>query len=253
MTASTRFHRFSQSSLNRPVITQAPPDSGSTDPGAADPLGQRQRDAIVGQQTGIRIRATIQRLDILSRPSAIFWAIGAVVVDAIDAVLRRRTHPHVGVEVLEGLPPVTDGDAAPAVMREVLMPWRKATSTHPDPDLVFGYRFREPMRRGISFRGFNLPAAARLRVTGREAITSNCDDSSAVACADPLRLSVGASLLTESEHGEAPEPSADERNNGTLTGHRDVSLTRNRDVTRRPSDSRFGALLRPQFYQIGGY
>jgi len=128
-------------------------------------------------------------------PSAIARRIRAGIVDAVQAVLLRRTRTHIRVEGFERRPRLADGNATCAIVLVGMMLGIQATVAHVGPGPIF--------RSAASIAGVSVScvqlsyfAANRSAVaTARSGVTrsevSGCDGSSsaAVASANPLRIS----------------------------------------------------------------
>lgn len=102
-------------------------------------------------------------------PAAVALAVVAVVVLAVDAVLRARPASHVSQEVLKGVPALADRNTPATVVSELLVLGVIATAEHLAPRTVFA-RLRAVRRFAVSFRRraercaqFAAQAAARLR------------------------------------------------------------------------------------------
>jgi hypothetical protein len=150
-------------------------------------------------------RPSISCLLYLRSPSAILRTVGAVVVDAVDAVRRRWPGAHVGVKRLKARPPLTDRDPAPAVIAVDVALRTQASAAHVLPDPVL----RSAMRQSVSAMGIarrlEHEAAARDRVTAPEAVSNDRSLIPTVATADPSDLTVVGSLDVFSEYRQAPE------------------------------------------------
>lgn len=76
-------------------------------------------------------------VEVLNRtcgPSTVFWAVWAVVVDAVKRVTHRRPRPHVGEERLKTVPSLARGDSAPAVVGEGSISRVHTSVPHLEPD-----------------------------------------------------------------------------------------------------------------------
>lgn len=107
------------------------------------PLSKRPRLAVECQQT---VCPRVSRLFFLRCPAAISWFVIAVVVDAVKAVLRRRTQAHIRNEQLKIMPPLADSYAAPPVPLVLLRGRSVATVKHVPPNSVFGSAFHSVRR-----------------------------------------------------------------------------------------------------------
>lgn len=120
-------------------------------------------------------------------PSAIPGRVWPVIVDTVDAVTRRWTRPHVGVEPLEGFPLGTDGNPATAVVLITTVTWVSASRPHGHPDLILGNLVGETMS-GPQYRSRDWPPApTRNGASATELGTDNRADRAAIALTDPLQ------------------------------------------------------------------
>jgi hypothetical protein len=100
--------------------------------------------------------APVPLLVTLGSPPAIIRAVGTIIIDAVNAVLGRRTWSHVSVELLKRRPLRTHSDASSAVP-VVVRPLRiRAPLPHRHPDDVFGCASHTVLDQ----LGIDAPAAA---------------------------------------------------------------------------------------------
>lgn len=206
----------SQNAVNEPSLIYSGEQSGGVDPTAFAPLGERQRLAVVGQT---KIRSNVSSLLNLRSPSAVLGSVGAVVVDAVEAVSRSWTRSHVGVEVLEGPPSLADRDPATSITSILGV---LATILHRDPSAVFRTS-SQPMLGGDKTtprdHQLQFQAATRLRAPGQEFAPDYDSDLTAIATAYPLRLLCRRPFGMFPNNGQASEPLARPKGD-TLVGHR---------------------------------
>jgi hypothetical protein len=125
-----------------------------------------------------------------SSPSAIFWRVWAVVINAINRVLGRRTTPHVRQEgVIRVAPSVAHMNAAASIAVIVDMARAGASGLHSLPDFVFGGRL--PLRAlSVLFiwatsAVFSFQAAAAFGAASPQVSGSCCSASTALTRALP--------------------------------------------------------------------
>lgn len=80
---------------------------------------------------------SIYSLFFTCRPSTILGGIGAIIVNAINRVLRRWSLPHVDKEILKYLPALTDFDSAAAITLITANIWFFAPPAEISPRRVF--------------------------------------------------------------------------------------------------------------------
>src|SRR4051812_45911248 len=77
----------------------------------------------------------------LRRPAAIAWLVWAVVILSLDGVSRGWLLAHVREEIYKRLPPpITDGNATPAIAGVAGVTWVAASLNHVAPGQVFATR-----------------------------------------------------------------------------------------------------------------
>jgi hypothetical protein len=176
------------------------------------PVGHRLRFAVQSQQVAT---ASISGLLRRGGPSSIPWLVTAIVVDAIKRVLRARRDTHVGIEVLKGLPPFTDGDPSSTVAVITRSSSSLTPCLHLGPDAIDS-RPRHPMRcqrcgraTPSSFtRYFTPEAPATAAEPTTEVRSSNRPLVTAGAPTKPPSNVIPSILLRD--HNEPPEPLAGE-------------------------------------------
>ena len=84
------------------------------------------------------IASPVVRLFDLRHPAAVAWLVITPPVNAVDLVLWRRPQSHVGQEVLELVPALTDCDSASAIVFVAYVAWITAAVEHTVPCHVFG-------------------------------------------------------------------------------------------------------------------
>ena len=81
--------------------------------------------------------SSIPGLFFCCRPTAIFWAIIAIIVNTIKAMRRAWALTHISKKALKIKPSVTDGDSSAAVIFIVDSIRVKASAFHSSPDTIF--------------------------------------------------------------------------------------------------------------------
>lgn len=136
-------------------------------------------------------RATVGCLIGIGCPPAITRFVIAIVISAIEAV-PFRLRPHVSEEILKGLPAVTDGNTAPAVIGILLAIWVLAPRPHGGPDHVFtGERF-VPGLPMLDRAILVVETATRQGRAGAKIATVDILDGPAITDAPPLQHSASA-------------------------------------------------------------
>lgn len=132
-------------------------DCGGGQARAFRPVGNAESFAEVGKPM---VATEIAKLLHASCPAAIAWFVISVVVFAVNAVLGRRTIPHVGIEVGKRVPPSpANANAATAVPPKGFVGLTVAAINHVCPRPVFG-RISESMRSMQAARDLGRPVAA---------------------------------------------------------------------------------------------
>lgn len=112
--------------------------------------------------------APIVRLLNERRPAAIAWLVIAIILNTINRVRGRWFPPHIGKEVLKLLPALTNLDAAPAVILELLIGWRVASIFHRAPRAVLCRTIvvrRMPVRPSAFIEDGKIFRASAVRIT----------------------------------------------------------------------------------------
>jgi hypothetical protein len=104
------------------------------------------------------------------RPAAIFWAVGTVVVDAVNTVLRTWLRPHVSKKVCKTIPSFADGNPASPVVPPLGSSRIMASLPHRFPRSIF----RRPVRT------MRPPAAVELSTSARRVPSALSIDHDAV-------------------------------------------------------------------------
>lgn len=84
------------------------------------------------------VYASIIHLLKSGRPPAIFWAIIAIIVNAVNREIGGWARPHIGIELLEDLPLFADFNASATIARIAMILWIFATLSHAPPSKPFG-------------------------------------------------------------------------------------------------------------------
>jgi hypothetical protein len=189
-----------------PSLQPSTVDRLSLHPETTRPFSQRVRLSLEGD------RAVAPHIVLLLKacsPSAVLWSIGAIVVDAVKRVSRRRSRPHIGVERREVVrPSVAHRDAASAIgcpSIGVVCAWILAALFHAPPDAVFGGR------RAVMG---STPASTTRHTAVSQARTFSYDECATVASTRPE----GSAATNGHRYGrslnnrEFPEPKASDVN-----------------------------------------
>lgn len=92
------------------------------------------------------------------RPSAVPRLVAAIVVDAVNRMLRTRPLAHICKKVFERLPALTDLYAAAAIVVVIGVPWKVASGAHIVP--CYALRRQNTRRLGDTGRFGDPPRAA---------------------------------------------------------------------------------------------
>lgn len=161
-----------ESGWQRPAFFEAIRNGASHKAEPLIPVSNGERFSVMGQEHAVGSIATL-----LSRsgPAAILRRVMAVIINAVKLMLGRCATSHVGKEIVEGHPAITDRDAATTIPG-ILGTFRiKAAGFHGAPDVVFR-RVCAPMPQPIvlakmpnafhvSAGCFRMETAARFNVT----------------------------------------------------------------------------------------
>lgn len=203
-----------QSTLHAPAMLQTPSQGSLLNACFFGPGDKRHGSSRECQQM---VPPRISTLLSWRSPSAVLARVGTVVVDAINAVLRRGARPHVGIEVLKGLPPLADGDAATAVPRKFTIPGIQAPLPHAGPDAVFGNLHGEPVRSCPISGLLVFPASTRHSVSGSQVVAAYRSVSATITAAQPSDPPVLSALRIFSEYAQTAKAGAD--GDDMLNGH----------------------------------
>lgn len=220
---------FSQRPLYRPAIAESTTERSAMDSNILCPIRERLSSSGVGNSPSI---ATVSALLLPISPPTIPWGIRSVIVDPVYAVSGRRSLAHVVQEALKRFPFRANRDPSPTVMS---VPRRLRVSTtiaHGLPDAILGSQVHtvglEPRGTTLS-RQITGQAPARFDSARPEIMTSDDALSSAIASTSPLNV-LPPSLCDLLNDSQAAKPFA-KTESDTISGHRDVSLTRNRGAS----------------------
>jgi hypothetical protein len=122
-----------------------------------------------------------------SCPSAIMWAVVAVIVNSVKRVMRGRPGPHISNEPAKIMPPTANGDSPSAVAMKQTVRVIGAPLQHVRPDHVFAGNAHSVRRSFASSAGGGgfLQTPARLYVSGLQSIATNRGYFAALAKAHP--------------------------------------------------------------------
>lgn len=163
----------------------------------------------------VDVPAGVIRLLPTRGPSAIGWLVVAVIVDAIQRVIRRRSLTHVEQECRVGLlPSLAHRNASASIVWPRRNLWIEAAADDVAPDSV--------LRRHCAMGGLSMcspvwlfakQASAALRVAA-ERVSANCRSVAAVADAGPRPRAVWSALSFSLNH-QSPD---------SLTNHFNLTL-----------------------------
>lgn len=206
------------------------------------PVHDGHRPAVMSQ---VAIVAPVPALLGLCRPPTIIGAVGAVVVNPVDAVLRRGARPHVGIERGEVVPPLADRDAPPAIVGVCLEARITAASPHATPRAVLGRADHLVIVAALGRRVDPLPTltAAGLGVPSSQGRPGNFPDGPAVTPALPVHAPARTGT-TKRENGPSAESLAGFKSD-RLELHQAHSL-----VSRPRMFAHRGVFALPELYPI---
>lgn len=138
------------------------------------PLGQRPD---LATELDEPIRSTVVALLLLRRPPAVPGFVVAVVVDAVDRIVRTGFRPHVGQEGRKPKPPLTDLDPPAAVTVEVPVLRVLTPLPHVGPSAVLRRLAARPRVMAVSELGTR--QRARLPSAFSESASGDDDDDAA--------------------------------------------------------------------------
>lgn len=127
---------------------------------------------------------TIVRLLFCRSPAAVFGRVWTIVVNAVDGMMGRWAHAHVGNEIRETFPSITNRYAASAISFVRTVCGYAASATHCFPNFVFGcvgFAVCKP----VFPSEFGSETSARTRVAVSQGATGKETFSSAIAAAKP--------------------------------------------------------------------
>lgn len=123
-------------------------------------------------------------------PSAVVRFVIAIVVDAINRVMDRRTRPHISEEQSKIAPSFTDGNSSTSPFRILGMSLVQATLTHGQPRRVLNASIAD----GMSMRALSVSDPSSAHATARACSTSfdivrlRGDGSATIAAKLPMAL-----------------------------------------------------------------
>jgi len=180
----------------------------------------------------------------LRRPSAVFGAVRAVVVDAVKGIPRAGALPHVRQELLKSTPKWVNIDAPSTVPRITRAVRVGAACPHCAPGTIFGGVFLPVTSISLSDQ-LTSETPAGQRFARVEARTVNGSDRATLAAADPV-VPVARRARVISFQNEPTAKTVTGRY-GTLLGHR----TLHRSGARPAWCATIMRALSRQLYQIG--
>lgn len=162
------------------------------------PLSRAQCYAVVCEQDVTRVVAALL---LKGGPSAVLWAIVAVLINAVDGMLGRRATAHVGQKVVERLPSVADTNASETVVLGVSLVCSAASLSHVFPAQVlwaFVALASLAMGDGVWFFTLSAPATGGYPVS--EVGAHDLPNCSAVTATKPA---IAMNML---HHGPSSKP-----------------------------------------------
>ena len=198
--------------FNAPTACEAPRECALLHACLAQPFGLSHRAPVQCQQSA---RSTVVGLGSRVSPSTVGFAVGAVVVDPVDAVALRRRAAHIGKELLEGRPLWTDSDAPSAPSRVVAASWILAPTTDLAPSVQFLAR---PATALLAVSdapgGYELvrQAPATIGVAFQQYLHDRAPDGAAVAAThEPPQYALSSYALNrdDPDHGPSSKPLPD--------------------------------------------
>lgn len=152
---------------------------------------------------GNSMRTLVSCLLDSSRPSAVGWSIGPVVVDALDRHAMRRL-AHVGVEVFELPPTLADRDSATSVVFELPILRVSTPAKHLTPSMV-DRAFTHSVRSTSGNNAGDDLATAGSGVSTHKIATPNGFLRSAIASHIPHELGAAVLLRRARHHRQDSE------------------------------------------------
>ncbi len=159
-----------------------------------------------GFATPCNALAAVARLFFRCCPSAVCRRVVAVVVDAIDAMLKVRSWPHVCKERLQrGFPSFTDRDPSAPVAVEHFYTRIPAPFLHRRPALIFGRRWAAVLCMAMFGDAVAAQTAARPMLIHSEVASANLrDDLAAIATALPRGLTAEQPVAFQDDKSGEP-------------------------------------------------
>lgn len=159
-------------------------------------------------------------------PAAVARLVVAIVVDAVQRVISRRSPAHVGEERFVGdCPSLTDGDPSAAIVSVLFVAGTQATSAHASPRRVFcghGCSLAVLTAAALTTRHFGSETAATARLKPGQSVSERDVLVATIALAKPFNA--WAWCVGSFDHREAPDSLSDVENDGwrhvTLRPHR---------------------------------
>lgn len=147
-------------------------------------------------------------LDLLSKccPSAVVWAVIAIAVYTVNAVVPAWARPHVGEEGFKRMPPsLTHRDTPTSVAMPVLSPRIGTSSLHCCPALIFRRWSPSGPCVAVFCNAVQMKTTAALMFVHSEIASANLsDDFAAITATPPCRFSVKRSVTFQDQKSCEP-------------------------------------------------
>lgn len=178
--------------------------------GTQKPFGEREGSVADRDATS---STSVSILHGPSCPPAVFGAVGTIIVDPIDRMVRVRSSTHIGEEVSVVSPSIANHDASASVVLERFRSRAVAARKHARPSAVF-WRCRSSVR-GLSVNRL-FPVCLHVVASKAPAACCSADSErftnrdvfvSAIAAAPPLQHFPSSNYF---DYEESPEPFAGE-------------------------------------------
>lgn len=150
------------------------------------------------------IVSAVQALLRIARPSAVFGAVGAIVIGAIKCAALHPFRFHIGKKLPDVAPLITDKNTPPSISRIGCVSRVVAAVNHPAPSREQPV-LAQAVRRHASGRHLISQTPTRKRLASFKFVASNNFFSPAVTNAIKHRMSAIA-RVTEANNGPSPKP-----------------------------------------------
>lgn len=176
-------NRLSECLLHRPSVAKSAPQSSRADAKSRSPIGKQQSFAAKSDALS---SSGVEALLLGGSPSAILRAVVASIIDPLKGHTFRRM-PHVGKEVLELVPSLTDADSTRTVFFEAGNARIMASTNHVVPAAIDGRR-AEAVCPLLGSKKLFMKAAAGLGFASHQMEQRYLPHRSAIASAKPIKV-----------------------------------------------------------------